>query len=363
MFNRLFKPQESPVSTATLGLKRPDNFVNTLLSWDPEHNTSLHHAIRHCEKTNNVKLFLEKEGLNSSTEMSRTINDEGYLPIDLVSDTKLEDNAKQELYSMLVPYIITNPLKELSTEIDVKEVLVKYPCSPESEKYKNIQLACFAANEARKALKKSHTHPQINKLIPSERNALMNEVIAMRSESKLNCLKLIVTNPLGLLFDSKNAIYEKLADQALRAGIGNCGEFSYAVLRFIKQLNPNVSVKLCSLDNSDHVFPIIGEGEDAIVCDAWAGEIYPVIEIPKKLKGYKNYPSTDAFFNVITSYNPRFHAVVPHDYSPLSDNMIYLCKFLVSSIGVLGAGLTYMLLNTLLGDNNSSLTPTPSPVA
>lgn len=334
------------------------NRAITLLNWQPEQSTPLHHLIQNCKAASDVKLFLEKTDFDAAEKMSREVNDRGQLPVDVVPETKLNEDAKEELYSILSPYIIANPLKELSEYIDSKEILAKFPCSPSSEMYKNIELACFVANEARKALKKSHTHPQINILSPNQRNTIQTELGSMRDSYKYDCLKLIATNPIGLLFDTRNTVYEKIAERAIKNGIGNCGEFAFVIKHFIRKQNTKMSVKLMSIKNSDHIIPIIGEGENAVVCDAWAGKIYPASEIVRELKAYKKYTSPNSFYNVITSYNPRFHAVEPA-VEPLNDLMVYLCKSIMSSLGMLGTYLVYAILKSLINYSDTSQLPNP----
>jgi hypothetical protein len=296
-------------SSLSMFFQQPQQRLAPLAQGD----TPLHTAVRNCKNANEIELFLKKTGSVAASVMARTVNDEGQLPIDLVfKNTTLKADVKQEISSLMTPYLKTNSLKKLSDLIDSKEVLNSYHFSPDSEIYRNIQTACSVVNESRKTIKESATHPQVNTWSGDEKNALNNKINKMREGHICDQVTFILTNPIGLLLDTQHTIYEKLAELPLKNGIGNCSEFALTAWHFLKKQDRNIAADIYSIKNGDHVFLVIGEGNNAVVCDAWAGEVYPVNEIPKRLGCFGYYQTADSsYINVIKSYNPRFHTAMP----------------------------------------------------
>lgn len=89
-----------------------------------------------------------------------------------------------------------------------------------------------------------------------------------------------------------------LADNALRARCGNCGEQSAIafMMRADKRVEP-LDYMMCAGEGDDHVFVVIGRrensdvrsynaqtwGPDAVVCDPWMGKSYPCGEMKTHL--------------------------------------------------------------------------------
>lgn len=289
----------------------------------PNGNTPLHNILLNCSDVSKIYLFLAKTGEYSASAMSRIINDKGQLPIDLVHNMALDDNNKQDLYTTLLFFLVrNNSLKRFSDLIDSKEVIARYSFSPGSEIYRNLQIACTVVNESRRAIKKSLTHPDVNDWSIEERDILCNKTNKIRSTQDWIYNTVMVTNPVGILFDTVNTLNEKIAERPLKDSIGNCFELAFVALHFLRKQDKNLSAHPYHIKNGDHAFIIIGEGNNSVVCDAWTGEVYPAYEIHQRLGGYRRYKSSNSLLlNVVTSYNPKYHSIVPYSlqmsYAPL----------------------------------------------
>ncbi len=298
MLNRILFFQRAPLfklpTTARALQGPPKSHIN--LSKD-EGNTPLHHAIWQFKDLDQFKSFLDTAGKGAASVMSRTVNDRGELPIDLINNMAFEKNINEKLYSMLIPLMAAHRfLKKLSDRIDSKKLLESYRYSPASKIYKNLQLACSIVNRTREALKKSSTHPEINNWKHEEKFKLNVEICNMRS---------------SILLAHHKGHDEKITELPLKLRIGNCREFSNIALHFLRLQDKNIPVKEHFVEKGDHRFLIIGEGYNAVVCDAWVGEVYPASDIPNRLGNYRQYSADyskeDSIVNVITSFNKNFH--------------------------------------------------------
>lgn len=283
-----------------------------------EGDTPLHYTIRHAKNVDDVKLFLARN--RSAEAMARTINNKGKLPIDLVNEMKLDNDVKQKLRALLTPVATRRFLTKLSDRIECKTVLNDYYFSPNSQIYKNLELACLIGNEVREVMKESSTHPQFEE--GEEKQRIREKIKIMRSNSFIDVLALMIFHPITFILDPKNTYFSKKAERPIKNGIGNCGEFTYAAWHFLKEKNKKIPARICDVKNDDHSFLVFGRGNNTVVCDAWAGEVYPFYEISGKLKN-------------LLSYDPKIHSVKSDldFYSLLKQtNMFY--QLLTKSLGL-----------------------------
>jgi len=90
----------------------------------------------------------------------------------------------------------------------------------------------------------------------------------------------------------------KVAENAIRARCGNCGE--HAAVAFVMLIDRGVEpIDLMECTSTDHSFVVIGRrensdpgrydsvkwGPDAVICDPWANEAYPCPQMSAKMAG------------------------------------------------------------------------------
>ncbi len=91
-------------------------------------------------------------------------------------------------------------------------------------------------------------------------------------------------------FPEKPELYDGLFMQVTieiitKFSLANCGEISFLVADFCQQQGFKGPVSIYKIDNGNHQFAVIGEGEDALVCDPWANKIYPFTDYAPYLEG------------------------------------------------------------------------------
>lgn len=290
-------------------------------------NTPLHDLISNYTDFNTVTKFLMTTDKSSVLAFARTVNDKGQLPVDLVKDLQLDEFNKQKIYDLFF-YLYQSSEKKLSDHINFKDITNRYQLAQDSPLYKNLQMACNVVNESRSAIKASLTHPDINEWSEEDAELLAIETTNMRRMMKQANYSLMLTNPWGILFDTINTVSEKRASIALKFQIGLCGELCYVAMHFLKLKDKNTLVRPFSLNNGDHEFIVIGEKENAVVCDVWAGDVYPLNEIPLRMKDYRHVLTRSIF----TLYNPAFHSIVPFPiriYAPFKLSVLLMSTYLL----------------------------------
>lgn len=282
-------------------------------SIDSNGNTPLHNVILACKNEDDIISFIANTGNDIAESMARTVNNNGKLPIDLILEKTVNQQTKNKMADLLIALIRINPLKikKLSDYIDDTKIIQQYHCSPSSEMCHNIKIACAIANETRQAITASSSHPQINDAGNDEFIRLSNKLELERSCQEPTVFT-ILTHPIEFLFDTKHAVNKKIAQTALEHHLGNCYEFAIVARYLLKMRYRDVPAEIYEVSNGDHVFLVIGNGKNAVVCDGWAGEIYPMYDIERKLKCFRPYTIESSHLNVITSYNPEFHVIKPN---------------------------------------------------
>jgi hypothetical protein len=110
------------------------------------------------------------------------------------------------------------------------------------------------------------------------------------------------------------------------AKVGNCHEFTMIALNYLMKNHSEINAEIFTVTQGDHVFVVIGGdhaeenlqqdylGENAVICDPHAGEVYPASELHSRMTTHKSvsYPGRFShWLNVQASYNPRCHGVKP----------------------------------------------------
>lgn len=208
--------------------------------------------------------------------------------------------------------------KPLTHIISIDEVANPYKSHPEL--FDNLNIACHIANEVRSILTLSTTHPDANDFDSEQRINAKMKIKNLRLISEI-LTWLIVMLPSFNRFEEIQQHSQTFFAKMFRAG--NCTEFSYLAQAILKRDYPVTESAIFHLPKGDHVFLIIGLdsnaklekietwGESAVVCDAWAGEVYPASEILSKLQDSK----------VVVENNKPLNKLVPiqsiSDIAPL----------------------------------------------
>jgi hypothetical protein len=296
---------------------------------DDEGNTPLHRVIINFSELE-IRLLLIRTKRKAVCKMARSVNNKGELPLDLVIRMP-DSNLKETIISLLWPFTVDSPLKKLSELIDSKTVIERYNFSPSSTIVKNLQIACAVVNEIRSKITASSSHPDMNTWSEEEKHTLVCKINQMRI-SEVNGFRILLSKLLGIVFDTSYILYEEMAKKPLQYGIGNCWELTIVALYYLSNIDKNLFAHAYSIKNGDHAFVIIGEAENAVVCDAWAGEVYPAYEIFSKMGDHKKYTRFSSAFQVITTYNPKFHSIDQYLLKPIVNNIS--CFVITTSVKI-----------------------------
>jgi len=95
--------------------------------------------------------------------------------------------------------------------------------------------------------------------------------------------------------------------------IGNCDVLNYGARLYIINTAPSTKANIYSIKNGSHAYLVVGNEADgdAVVCDAWAGQVYPLTELNKHLCSQECIKVGEKIYNLMIHYNPNFHKLVP----------------------------------------------------
>jgi hypothetical protein len=130
---------------------------------------------------------------------------------------------------------------------------------------------------------------------------------------RVSFTKFFLDAPINYLLDTQNSLMEALASAPLQSGVGNCAEFTFVAWHFLRKKNPKIKASCFYVENGDHVFLVIGDKGNAVICDAWAGEVYPYLDMDSKLTCHRTFADSSSL-NMTTHFNPKYHFSHP-DFS------------------------------------------------
>ena len=61
------------------------------------------------------------------------------------------------------------------------------------------------------------------------------------------------------------------------------------------------------IKKGDHAFIVIGKGDDAVICDPWAGKVFPMSRARDKLRNFLSLQLNGVHWRVVTHVNLAFH--------------------------------------------------------
>jgi len=283
----------------------------------------LHHILQYSTDAKWIMQCCTRLSVDLVSAMLKFPNNSGELPIHkLLNNGSINEEEKKKIYEIILPLMTTSSLKKLSDPISFDEVCKKYNPVPHSELYYHLQFACEVLNLTREHFKYSSSHPQLNG--KDYKYWIISEQLKYIREQTYKNIKPFKINKLSKKSAEEQMnylnIYLYLFQQAMLA---NCDELSVMALKIACEItmkmtsNENlyhvekgkekgiqsIDFCVCTLKNGDHAFCKMG----LVICDPWAGVVYPVSEKDKELSAYKNIEINSKNYNIVVSYNSKYH--------------------------------------------------------
>ncbi len=257
---------------------------------------------------------------DAAQSAAKKLNDDGLLPLQLVDKNNSGDG--EIIRRGLEELSLDKQFKPLNIPLDIEEIKKTYwdLISDNALLANHLLYGCIAANDVRKNIKASWTHPSINLLSDKQFAEIKAECQAVRDEYE----KLIGRTALTQSADDVMVNNLKnIVRVVTKHGRGNCYEHSCLVLDRLLKMKIKAYVEIIGIENGDHVFVVIGRfsggnlndfttwGKSAVVVDAWAGDVYPASEISHKLHDFVFY-NRGKIRCITFPYDPNYHRFV-HD--------------------------------------------------
>lgn len=290
-------------------------------------NTVLHRAIMQ-NNFSDIVTILEFMNTKAVSQMARTVNDNGSLPIHLLVNSTLRENHKQYVYDKLINFMCDSELKPLLQPIDLAEIRHCYPCEDNVVLANNLAFACDVANNTRTLIDASSSHPDHNVILKNNEIALETR---LKLENDIQKMREILFKDMDDIEEDLENTLDELTTTIRYIHLyrqGNCEEYSFLGLHEALKLNPKIHSEVFYIKNGDHVILVLGEGNDAVCCDIFAGEIFPLSLLNDKLHTYVRYHLEDgSFLNVIANYNPNHHKLQSYFAISEAERQIYAEKY------------------------------------
>ncbi len=237
------------------------------------------------------------------------------------------------------------PFKKLSDPLHFEDIHTQYPFPAESKIYQNLKTACDIVNRVREIIKESGTHPEANHYSREERDKLINKIAKLRNQMQASLTPghvdyykmILTTNPIKLICNPKKTLFEKMAAPFIKEKIGNCEEMTDIAYLHASKDHPAFMYHIV---NGDHVFLVIGEGADAVICDPSNGDVFPFNEYRTKLKNCRMTQYRSSILSIIENIDLDEQSIEQYDLPPnlisraKTDSITYM--LLVTSLALLG---------------------------
>ena len=270
------------------------------------HNTPLHELILNSSHPKEIHAFINKNR-DEVEIMARTVNDQGEIPLDLISKTELKENDQKEIRSTLIEMLKNQKIKPLSKELCIDDIIKNDYPNLDKEWGENLDLACTTVNEIRKIVHFSGTHPDMNHF-------------DMIKQSQIRCL--IHQLRSSVIYNDPESIFSVCQNY----GVGNCGDMSFAAIHVLKtKAKKKLHLNVLEVKNGDHVFVVFGSNPlrnanhyylrqtKNVFLDPWSGTVGKFFhtDLEKKLGDYRQYFFSENWatksLNVVTTFNPNYH--------------------------------------------------------
>lgn len=277
----------------------------------PDGKTPLHQLIQSARTTNEINQYLEKAPEKAVIHMALFADNKGVDPLTALVESSFPSNEKMATVRQLLRFAICNDAKPLNYPICFEKIIERYPETQQSECIDNLRIACVIANYARSYITQSSTHPDSNSLSFKDQKAFEEKITALRAPLKQQW---IYQNGLDL--------YEKLIAPFVKTHAGNCQEIALFCWFLCKLFDPAITANIYQIHPGDHAIVIIGTGQNAIICDAWTGKVFPAYAILNKLKVHKSYTINQEKFHFVTPVNLNYHKIALHDHMALFEQLL-----------------------------------------
>lgn len=310
----------------------PD-FLNKV---NQNNETVLHLAAQYSSIT--VFSFITKLYGDQLTVAAGKLTNDGYLPIQYAANNKTSD--KDQIYRSLEKHHLAVPFKPLQAIIDFKKIvnanldLIKKDISL----LYRLHYAWIAATYARVFIDASLTHPSSNFVDEKVYKDIHRRTYKFENEIKIKLEELENKN-----YDSNDEELLDRLDEFVKiiknAGVGSCTDYSTIVLKALQLMGLPSEAGIYTLklinatdeydDFSDHVFVVLFDKEriddynkwdNAVLIDAWSGEIYPAARIPEKLTDLRVIASSNQQrnYNITCPFDSKLQTIEPLDEFPFS---------------------------------------------
>ncbi|HTM63981.1 MAG TPA: hypothetical protein VL360_05710 [Gammaproteobacteria bacterium] len=297
-------------------------------------NTKLHLLVENLCSVSELNAYLSHIGEQRAIAAAKALNDAGSLPVDVIPESADAKGRKRKLKltAELIPYTTADTLLPMDRLIDVNELLREYKTSGNKKLMENLALACEAVNIVRKFKLRSYTHPSANSLSKAEFNKLCALIGDMRFGSHV-----VATGTSPVLPHPDLQKLHIKNKHAITKGVGNCDEYASITLEYVRRLDSYVRAEIFNIKNGDHAFVVVGRnlnsdekdfktwGDEAVVCDAWAGSVFPASEMSVKLGDYKwrGFAGRSDKFSTVFHFNPKYHRLsVSKELPPIGKKLV-----------------------------------------
>lgn len=297
-------------------------------------DTPLHAILRRYSNEQLILTFIAT--IPNISEMAKTVNDLGEIPLDLIKD------SDSVLYDKVLAITLPTNYSKLSEPIDPD----KLPINRSNDKLnENLRLGVLISNYARMMLSNSSTHP--------EENTFPQEKIEQIDKASRVARKKIDKKTAGIIANGTNNHFSlnetedeliieiKLDDNtfeelmnlqcsfASKFPVGDCNEYADLAMNCLNTYYKlsGTKAEIFSIEKGDHIILVMDRdpnsdptnpstwGKQAVICDPWIGKVYPASMINNELKTFRVMYTDNKNYNLLLSFNPSYHKVVLHPES------------------------------------------------
>lgn len=288
-------------------------------------DTKLHVLMRYKITVAEFKAYMEHVGEAKAILLAKTPNDIGKLPIKEVTTDSAGSVVKRAktIEERVLQLTRADNLLPMDEFLDEKQMLQCYPVSQATIGLRaNLWLACHVVNRVRKLGLRSSTMPSYETLTVREQNQISTQLdqVRAKTDTYVSLPMQGRAKPTGFMHYSRLHIGNRLYSAKK---VGNCLEYAKHAMEFLREEDKTLRIEAMHIKNGDHVFVVIGRaqgskasdfttwGDAAVVCDAWAGRVFPASEIPEQLGDYRNmiYRPHNEKYTVVTGFNPNYHRI------------------------------------------------------
>jgi hypothetical protein len=260
-----------------------------------------------------LQLIISAIDFSDASRLARSLDNDKKFPIHLTKLNK-DSSLRKQNYALLEPLTAHNPFIPLNQEINQEKILATYLDAKSSDNLKNnLITATQAVNLTRKKLHQSDTHPEINTKSTNEIQKLHRTIDRQRSKLREEVKD---KSPSSTLTVMSRLIEEGEAE--------SCEGYSFLTLANVRKSDADSHSAVLSVRSGDHVFCVVGIspdckstedyenpakwGSDAVIADAWSGEVYPASLIYSKLgTHFMLQLESRGLTHVIGDLNPDCH--------------------------------------------------------